>query len=167
MQGASMITRRQILNVIGPKGPSAVAEILHEIRLDSLEALRLVSGHVTDSRVVRDDAVSFVDVVSGLTLLRIDGGVWRVLPIQLVQRCDAVAAIAIVDAIPRMTGAELNRLHVSATGEHQSFNDTGALLTILAMDGLIEPKGIDTESWLFSAESSVNDPRQWRFKVVA
>lgn len=162
-----MITRRQILNVIGPKGPSAVAEILSAIRGDSWQALDAVATHTT-SRVIHCDGVSFVDVVAGLTLLRIDEGpVWRVLPIQLVQRTEAVAAIAIVDAIPRTTGAELNRIHVSAVGEHRDFNDTGALLTILTMDGLIEPRGVDTEAWLFSTESSVNDPRQWRFKIVA
>lgn len=162
-----MITRRQILNVIGPRGPSAVAEILSAIRGDSVEALELVATYAT-ARVVHCDGVSFVDVPAGLTLIRIDEGpVWRVLPIQLVQRTEAVAAIALVDAIPRTTGAELNRLHVSAVGEHRSFNDTGSLLTILTMDGLIEPRGVDTEAWLFSTESSVNDPRQWRFKVVA
>lgn len=162
-----MITRRQILNVVGPKGPSAIAEILHEIRNDSWQALDLVATYAT-ARVIHCDGVSFVDVPTGLTLIRIDEGpTWRVLPIQLVQRTEAVAAIAIVDAIPRTTGAELNRLHVSAVGEHRDFNATGSLLMILTMDGLIEPRGVDTEAWLFSAESSVNDPRQWRFKVVA
>lgn len=162
-----MITRRQILNVIGPRGPSAVAEILSAVRNDSWHALDAVATHTT-SRVIHCDGVSYVDVVAGLTLVRIDEGPeWRVLPIQLVQRADAVAAIALIDAIPWTTGAELNRLHVCAVGEHRDFNDTGSLLTILTMDGLIEPRGIDTDAWLFSAESSVNDPRQWRFKVVA
>lgn len=165
-----MITRRQILNVIGPQGPSEVAEILSAIREDHPEALGLAGDHVS-ARVVRCADISFVDVTTGLTLIRVgawtESGVWRVLPVSLVQRSEAVAAIAIVDALPGATGAELNRLHVLASGGHVPLESTGALLTVLTMDGLIEPRGIDTEAWLFSAESSVNDPAQWEFRVVA
>ena len=160
-----MITRRDILTVIGSdKGPSEVATVLDCIRRKDARALTKVAD-ICDCKVLRGLGVSFVGGLKQ-TLVRTQWGEWAIVPLSLVHRSEALGAIAIVRALPRACGMELNRIHVSAAGEHRGKVDTANLLSLLVMDGEITPIGVDASDWLYGASDHANDPEYWIFNVA-
>ena len=161
-----MITRRDVLSVIGPDhSPSDVAWVLDCIRHDDPHAL-IVAARLRGTRVLDGLGTQFV-AGGPRTLVYTQWGQWLVAPLSLVHRAEALAAVAIVQALPSTVGMELNRLHVSASGSHRTVDDTAHLLTTLVMDGEIEPTGMDPDTWLYGALNAASEPRQWAFDVVA
>lgn len=161
-----MITRREVLSVIGPDhNPTDVAAILDCIRQDDPHAL-VIAARLRGTRVLEGLGTQFV-AGCPRTLVRTQWAEWLVVSLALVHRAEAVAAIAIVRAIPSTVGMELNRLHVHASGSHRTVADTAHLLATLVMDGAIEPTGMDPDDWLYGAMNSASEPRAWAFDVVA